>query len=47
MVFNKTAAWSKSEYFNYTEDDKTFYNGYEKSEYVGNQMVSKLTSNEQ
>ena len=45
MIFNKTAAWSKSEYINYTEDGKIFYNGYEKFEYVGNQMVGKLTSN--
>ena len=45
MVFNKTASWSKSEYINYTEDNKTFYNGYEKFEFVGNQMNGILTSN--
>ena len=45
MIFNKTETWSKSEYFNYTEDNKTFYNGYEKFEFVGNQYVGKLTSN--
>ena len=45
MIFNKTATWTKSEYINYTDDDKTFYNGYEKFEYVGNQLNGKLTSN--
>ncbi|MBO6244427.1 MAG: hypothetical protein J6O41_07730, partial [Clostridia bacterium] len=44
MVFNKTEKYSRSEYQNYSEDGKTFYNGYELSEYVGSQMVGKLTS---
>ena len=45
MIFNKTETWSKSGYFNYTEDNKTFYNGYEKFEFVGSPYVGKLTSN--
>ena len=45
MVFNKTEKYSRSEYQNYSEDGKTFYNGYELSEYVGSQMDGKLTSN--
>ena len=44
MVFNKTEMFYRSEYQNYSEDGKTFYNGYELFEYVGSQMVGKLTS---
>jgi hypothetical protein len=44
MVFNKTEKIYKSEYQNYSEDGKTFYNGYELFEYVGSQMVGRLTS---
>ena len=44
MILNKTLTWSKSEYLNYTEDDKTFYNGYEQFELIS-QYVGKLTSN--
>ena len=45
MIFNKTESSKKSEYIGYSEDGKTFYNGYEKFEYVGNQYTGKLTSN--
>ena len=45
MVFNKTSNSCKSEYINYSDDGKTFYNGYEEFEYVGNQYTGRLTSN--
>ena len=45
MVFNKTSNSRKSEYINYSDDGKTFYNGYEEFEYVGNQYTGRLTSN--
>ena len=45
MIFNRTESSSKSEYIGYSDDGKTFYNGYEKFEYVGNQYTGKLTSN--
>ena len=43
--FNRTESTYKSEYIGYSEDGKTFYNGYEKFEYVGSQYTGKLTSN--
>ena len=45
MIFNKTENISRSEYKNYSEDGKTFFNGYEESEYIQNQFVGRLTSN--
>ena len=45
MVFNKTSNSRKSEYINYSDDGKTFDNGYEEFEYVGNQYTGRLTSN--
>ena len=45
MIFNRTEMTRRSEYQNYSEDGKTFYNGFELFEYVGSQMVGKLTSN--
>ena len=44
MIFNKTRAFSQSEYRNYSDDGKTFYNGFEKYEAIG-QTTGKLTSN--
>ena len=43
MVFNKTKSFSQSEYKNYSDDGKTFYNGFEKYEAI-NQTTGKLTS---
>jgi len=36
MIFNKTLTSTKSEYINYSDDGKTFYNGSEefKAEYI-------------
>ena len=44
MIFNKTKSFSQSEYKNYSDDGKTFYNGFEKYEAIG-QTTGKLTSN--
>ena len=43
VIYNKTQTSSRTEYINYTEDGKTFYNGFEI--YHGNQMMGTLTSN--
>ena len=45
MIFNRTEMTRRSEYQNYSDDGKTFYNGFELFEYVGSQMVGRLTSN--
>ena len=45
MIFNKTQLKSRSEYVNYTDDGKIFYNGYEEVEYLNNGKRGKLTSN--
>ena len=43
MTFNSTNSLSQSEYLNYTDDGKTFYNGFEKYEAIS-QTTGKLTS---
>jgi len=43
MTFNSTNSFSQSEYLNYTDDGKTFYNGFEKYEAIS-QTTGKLTS---
>ena len=45
MIYNRTQTLSRSEYKNYSEDGKIFYNGFEESEYLQNQYMGKLTSN--
>ena len=46
MTFNKNSSWCKSEYIDYSDDGKTFYNGYEEFEYLDErQRAGKLTSN--
>ena len=45
LIFNKTETTCRTEYVNYSEDGKTFYNGYEESEYLQNQYIGRLTSN--
>ena len=44
MIFNSTNSFSQSEYVNYSDDGKTFYNGFEKYEAIS-QTIGKLTSN--
>ena len=44
MIFNRTTTFRQSEYINYSDDGKTFYNGFEKFEAIG-QTAGKLTSN--
>lgn len=44
MILNRTQVSSQSEYKNYSDDGKTFYNGFEKFEIVGNHQSGKLTS---
>ena len=44
MIFNKTQSFSQSEYKNYSDDGKIFYNGFEKYEAIS-QSSGKLTSN--
>ena len=43
MTFNSTNSFSQSEYQNYTDDGKTFYNGFEKYEAI-DYTTGKLTS---
>ena len=43
MIFNSTNSFSQSEYINYSDDGKTFYNGFEKFEAIS-QTTGKLTS---
>jgi hypothetical protein len=43
MIFNKTENNSRSEYINYSDDGKLFYNGYEEFEQINN-ITGKLTS---
>lgn len=43
MLFNRTSKYTKSEYLNYTDDNKTFYNGYEHFEQI-DETTGKLTS---
>jgi len=43
MIFNKTNSFSQSEYKNYSDDGKIFYNGFEKYEDIS-QTTAKLTS---
>ena len=43
MIFNSTSSFSQSEYINYSDDGKTFYNGFEKFEAIS-QTTGKLTS---
>ena len=43
MIFNRTTTFRQSEYINYSDDGKTFYNGFEKFEAIG-QTAGKLTS---
>ena len=43
MTYNSTNSFSQSEYLNYTDDGKTFYNGFEKYEAIS-QTTGKLTS---
>ena len=43
MTFNSTNSFSQLEYLNYTDDGKTFYNGFEKYEAIS-QTTGKLTS---
>ena len=43
MIYNKTASFSQSEYKNYSDDGKIFYNGFEKYEAIS-QTTGKLTS---
>jgi len=46
MTFNKNSSWCKSEYIDYSDDGKTFYNGYEEFEYLDErQRAGRLTSN--
>ena len=46
MIINRTQTMAKTEYENYTEDGKTFYNGYEKFEYLDlYQSLGRLESN--
>ena len=45
MIFNRTQLKSRSEYVNYTDDGKTFFNGYEEVEYLNNGNSGRLTSN--
>ena len=44
MKFNKTENYSISEYINYSDDGKIFYNGFEEFEQINN-ITGKLTSN--
>ena len=44
MIFNSTNSFSQSEYVNYSDDGKTFYNGFEKFEAI-DQTTGKLISN--
>ena len=44
MIFNRTTTFRQSEYINYSDDGKTFYNGFEKYETIS-QTTGKLTSN--
>jgi hypothetical protein len=43
MIFNSSNSFSQSEYKNYSDDGKTFYNGFEKYEAIS-QTTGKLTS---
>ena len=43
MIFNKTENSSRSEYINYSDDGKLFYNGYEEFEQIDS-ITGKLTS---
>ena len=45
LIFNKTETICRTEYKNYSEDGKTFFNGVEESEYLKNQFIGRLTSN--
>ncbi len=39
MIYNRTQTLCRSEYKNYSEDGKIFYNGFEESEYLHNQYI--------
>ena len=45
LIYNRTETTSRTEYINYSEDGKTFFNGVEESEYLQNQFIGRLTSN--
>ena len=44
IIVNKTEAGSKSEYVNYSQDGKIFYDGYEQFSFVGSQNVGRIIS---
>ena len=44
IILNKTEIGSKSEYVNYSQDGKIFYDGYEQFSFVGSQNVGRIIS---